>query len=290
MAFLHVLDVNRLVPPPASPYIWVMNTVDTQWFTTSIDLLSDPQNQRVWSIIVSLFGDLAQQPKAKISGSALTAIITPMGIKPEAIRVALHRLRKDGWIESSRSGRASTHYLTRVGRSQSAAVSPRIYAAEEEPTGPWHLLIAGDNAPASALDEVLLLPTYIPINRATALGQGPSPRKHDDLLAVDIAAISPPEWLKARLFPADLRDNCRELLTALQALPPFPGHMTPLQVAALRTLIVHRWRRVVLRHADMPRSFQPSDWVGSECRQNVLTLLDQLPRPAPADLNSHFTP
>ena len=79
-----------------------------QWFETSINLLSDPQNQRVWSVIISLFGDMAQRPNEKISGAALTRIITPMGIKPEAIRVALHRLRKDGWIESVRAGRAST--------------------------------------------------------------------------------------------------------------------------------------------------------------------------------------
>ncbi len=89
-----------------------MTALSPQTFELGIAQLTDLQNLRVWSIIVSLFGDLAQKPGDQISGTTLTQIITPMGIKPEAIRVALHRLRKDGWIESTRSGRASVHFLT----------------------------------------------------------------------------------------------------------------------------------------------------------------------------------
>ena len=95
-------------------------TNQSSWFETAVADLVDPQDQRVWSIIVSLFGDMAQEPGAQISGGALTQIIEPMGIKPEAIRVALHRLRKDGWIESDRIGRVSRHVLSEFGRTQSA--------------------------------------------------------------------------------------------------------------------------------------------------------------------------
>ena len=72
-----------------------MTAATFQNFEASIAQLTDLQNLRVWSIIVSLFGDLAQKTGDQISGTTLTQIITPMGIKPEAIRVALHRLRKE---------------------------------------------------------------------------------------------------------------------------------------------------------------------------------------------------
>ncbi|MFW8636479.1 PaaX family transcriptional regulator C-terminal domain-containing protein [Cribrihabitans pelagius] len=257
-----------------------MNNAQNLWFDNAVQRLNDPQNQRVWSVIVSLFGDLAQEKGSRISGSALTRIITPMGIKPEAIRVALHRLRKDGWIESARAGRASVHYLTRYGRSQSAAVTPRIYERKAAAPRDWHLLIAEDSAGQATLEELLLLPNYIAVNRNTALGHGSMPRSLDDLLAAEVSRISVPGWLKARLFPQDLAAACASLQDALEQTPLPPPGLTAAQTGTLRTLIVHRWRRVVLRHPDLPPDFHPPGWCGESCRERVFRLLDELPRPA----------
>lgn len=276
--------VIRLVSPQGETYIGHMTHTDNPCFETSVNLLNDPQNQRVWSIIISLFGDMAQQPKDQISGGALTRVITPLGIKPEAIRVALHRLRKDGWIESVRSGRASVHYLTEFGRTQCAAVTPRIYAREPGAPQSWHLLIAAETCGQAALDEALLLPGYIAVNRTTALGFGPKPGKTQDLLALDADNLTLPNWFKTQLFPADLSNSCAALLKAVNAIPDPAPNLNSAQVATLRTLIVHRWRRVVLRHPDLPASFHPAGWVGEACQRRVFSLLDQLPRPVLADL------
>ena len=263
-----------------------MSTEQNQWFEASVAQLNDPQNLRVWSIIVSLFGDLAQKEGAQISGSALTRIITPMGIKPEAIRVALHRLRKDGWVESSRCGRASVHFLTKFGRSQSAAGTPRIY--ERHPPAPtdWHLLISEEGAGQATLDDVLLLPQYVAVNRHTALGHGKIPGNLDDLLAIEFSKISVPIWLKDRLFPEDLQEACDRLNTALQGIKTPPTDLGPAQIATLRTLIVHRWRRIVLRHPGLPPIFHPASWSGEACRDRVFQLLDALPSPDLSELGA----
>ena len=84
--------------------------------------------QRVWSLMISLFGDLAQGAGDRIDGPVLSAIMARQHIKPEAVRVALHRLRKDGWVTSEKSGRIRQHSLTDKGRRESAIASPRIYA------------------------------------------------------------------------------------------------------------------------------------------------------------------
>lgn len=251
------------------------------WFETSIAQLNDPQDMRVWSIIVSLFGDLAQRPGEQISGSALTRIITPMGIKPEAVRVALHRLRKDGWLESTRSGRASVHFLTDYGRSQSAAVTPRIYARSAPAAQPWHLLIAEDGQNAQALEEILLLPQYIAVNRTCALGIGPAPVGLSGFLVACSTELRVPEWLKSKLFPEDLAVNCTRLCSALSNIK-IAEEPSAFQSAALRTLIVHHWRRIALRQPDLPTEFHPESWRGEICRQSVFQLLDQLPPPDPA--------
>ena len=257
------------------------------WFENAVARLKDPGNQRVWSIIVSLLGDMAQDPKDRISGGALTRIIGPMGIKPEAIRVALHRLRKDGWIDSSRSGRTSEHFLTPSGRSQSAAVTPRIYSRSPAVTESWHVLIAEDGAAQRTLEDVLLTGDYVGIGRHSALGAGPPPQDCDDLLAFTITDARVPNWLRNQIFSSDLIAACSSLLHDLESTPPPPAGLSAVQRATLRTLIVHRWRRVVLRHPELPDNFLPDNWPGTMCRQRVFSLLDALPRPNPAEFEPH---
>ncbi|MDA7966273.1 PaaX family transcriptional regulator C-terminal domain-containing protein [Ruegeria sp.] len=265
-----------------------MTSKDT-WFDTAVAALADPQDQRVWSIIVSLFGDLAQAPGAQISGSALTRVIEPIGIKPEAIRVALHRLRKDGWIESDRIGRVSMHFLSDYGRTQSAAVTPRIYARTSATDRKWHLLIAEDGAGMQVLDELMLSHDCTPITRTVALGPGPVPVQTEGVLSFEVSPHTVPQWVQDRLCPDDLRQACRSLLEDVQQATrtrPAGWSATPIQAATLRTLLVHRWRRVVLRQPDVPAEFFPPDWTGPACRDAVLNLLDTLPRPAPDILNA----
>lgn len=255
----------------------------TAWFDAAIARLADPRNQRVWSIIVSLFGDLAQGRDARIGGGALMRILQPMEIRPEAIRVALHRLRKDGWIDSARRGRESAHFLTPYGRAQSARVSPRIYGPAPAAPDVWYVLIAGDGTGPRALEELSPSEDLILLGRTAALCPAPLPAGTDDLVVFRATPRSVPGWLSERLFPEALAADCADLLAALSdpALNPrlVPG-LTPLQVATLRTLVVHRWRRVVLRQPDLPGAFCPPGWAGPACRARALDLLAALPRPA----------
>lgn len=264
----------------ASPYPALMTTDSHDWFSTAVQALADPQGQRVWSIIVSFLGDMAQGEGAGISSAALSRVITPLGIKPEAIRVALHRLRKDGWTDSERRGRGSVHFLTAHGRAQSAEVTPRIYNRSPCATRDWHLLIAGT---AEGLERLDLLSSrssagLIRVNRQTGLGAGAAPAEMAELLTLEATVATVPTWLREELFPPPLRRSCLALDSALTPLGT-PPLLDPLRRACLRTLIVHRWRRIVLRHPHLPATFHPEDWTGETCRRKVFALLDALPQP-----------
>ncbi len=264
-----------------------MTDPSDRWFPDCVKALNDPRNQRVWSIIVTVFGDLAQRPGDRLSGAALSRIIEPLGVRPEAIRVALHRLRKDGWLESAREGRESRHFLTEYGRAQSAAVTPRIYDPAPEVAQRWHVLIAGDAEGLSALSARIQADGHIGVGDAVALGRGPLPDDTRGFLGFEIGALRVPDWLQRSIIPPDLNAACRDLMQSLEqadALMPPGGAASPVQTATLRTLIVHRWRRVVLRHPDLPADFYPADWPGAACRDRVFRLLDRLPRPPLAEI------
>lgn len=112
--------------------------------------------QRVWSLMISLFGDLAQSKGDTIDGPVLSLIMNILDVKPEAVRVALHRLRNDGWIQSQKSGRISQHSLTEKGRRESALASPRIYAqpGSDPDAGPetWQIVLVDSPTPEIAQD------------------------------------------------------------------------------------------------------------------------------------------
>ncbi len=260
-----------------------MKDSSPDWFDTCVTRLTPPGTQRVWSVLVTIFGDLAQDESDQISGGLTTALTNLAGIKPEATRVALHRLRKEGWIESTRIGRNSVHQLTEFGRRQSAAAAPRIYARETNKPDTWHILIAGSaESSRSELADLMLTGDYISLNATTAMAPGTVPQGLEEVLGIESSAISAPQWLQELCGPAPIKaayDDFLETIEQVESLLPKNGLVDPMKTAVLRVLIVHNWRRIILRHPALPPAFLPPDWKGAACRTKVIAVLDCLPKP-----------
>ncbi len=270
-----------------------MGTV-SDTYRDAAEILTRGESHRVWSLIVTIFGDLAQGEGDRISGAALTRLVGLMGVKPEAMRVALHRLRKDGWIESLRAGRGSLHQLTRYGRAQSAEASPRIYDRERHYPDRWHLLIAGTGEATgrAQLDAVLLAGDYQAIGTQVAMGPGPMPVDLGGLMGVETDRWACPEWLRAQVCPGDLLAQYHALerdFDRLQGVLAAGEALSLAERAALRLLAVHCWRRLLFRHPDLPEGFFPTGWPGLRCRALFRALLDQLPPPPLDKLESALT-
>ena len=257
---------------------------ESQNSTEAAAVLTRGESHRVWSLIVTIFGDLARREGEGISGAALSKLVGLMGVKPEAMRVALFRLRKDGWIDSVREGRGSLHFLTRMGRRQSAEASPRIYEAERRFPDRWHLLASGsgEQTGRGQLESFLLTGDYLPVGTQVVIGPGPLPEDPKGLLGAETGHLSVPDWLRDQLCPPDLmaqyaglESDFRMLLAKLECSAPLP----PAETAALRLLVVHSWRRLLFRHPDLPDWFFPAGWPGPQCRQLFSALMARLPAP-----------
>ncbi|MEW9920603.1 PaaX family transcriptional regulator C-terminal domain-containing protein [Marimonas sp. MJW-29] len=233
--------------------------------------------RRVWSLMISLFGDLAREQDQAIDGPILSAIMAGLKVKPEAVRVALHRLRNDGWIVSEKSGRIGRHRLSAKGRAESVAASPRIYADPTRNSEAWQLVLTpGGNAePSTEMTErgFSFIVPRVYVGPAGAKAPG-------DALALPGREV--PDWLRAEAEPDALRQNYTDLLETLgrlkEDLPPVDD-LLPVEVAVLRCLIVHNWRRLVLKHPALPLSLVRPDWPGHLCHLAVHDLLTRYPRP-----------
>lgn len=234
--------------------------------------------QRVWSLLVTVFGDLAQEPGQMIEGRTLSVIMAGMEIRPEATRVALHRLRNDGWISSQKVGRASHHSLTDLGRSQSAVAARRIYGRAQN-AADWQAVVL----PAVDADQALTLQARGFAEIAPRVFIGPAGWAPDGALCLVGKDIPP--WVQAAVLPDAAAQDYANLYRVLQdAAAQLNDPLAPLERAVLRTLVVHNWRRIVLKHPDMPAGLLPADWQGQACRDMVHCLLDRFPRPALADI------
>lgn len=238
-------------------------------YLRSVTALTQLGPMRVWSLLVTVFGDLSDN--TALDGPTLTSIMGEVGIKPEATRVALHRLRSDEWITSQRSGRISRYALTAKGQRDSAAARPRIYGRPEKMgRGAQMFLTVANGNTLDPADYAQIAPRLF----VSGLGTACPPD------AMALAPIDLPIWLGDQIESDGLREGYDALYTVLAELDGVLTTVTPLQVAVLRVLIVHAWRRLTLKHPDLPRAAHSTNWRGHDCRTLVIALLDRLPRPA----------
>ncbi len=238
--------------------------------------LSGLGEMRVWSVIITIFGDAVVPRGGDISASALGAMTEPLGIRPEALRVALHRLVKDGWIARDRTGRKAFYTLSDIGKAEFLPATQRIYATGPALVGPWTLNVLppiaenGHNDLAVEMAErgfQELVPNLY-------LGHAASDVPVASALTTELQPEQLPDWARSRLAPKELQDDYLSLFEAIKGtLAAKPDGST---AAACRVLLVHQWRRVLLRHADLPPELLPKDWLGEHCRSAFLNLHDTL--------------
>ena len=244
--------------------------------------LRDLGGSRVWSLVISLFGDLAQDKGQTISGPVLSAIMAELQIKPEAARVALHRLRNDGWITSQKSGRISQHSLSAKGRAESAEASPHIYADPTVAEIDWQLVLTSDTDTPSADDMAAF--GFAAVAPRVYVGPAKAETPPETL---SFRGKEVPGWLRAQAEPQDLSNGYEDLLgtlTNLQHTLPEAAELNPVQIAVLRCLIVHNWRRLVLKHPALPAPLINPNWPGHRCHLAVNDLLTRFPRPALSEI------
>lgn len=250
------------------------NPAADQLFNRLFDILTDGQSPRLWSFVVTIFGDLAQHEDARISGSLMGALVARIGAKPEALRVALHRLRKEGWLVSHKMGRSSDYALSDWGRAQSARASEVIYRTRQTVKEAW--LVLHDPADKARESDA----TAHALTNAASVSL--TPPKDDTALTLRLQPDDDiPVWVQAKLCDDDLVAASRELEQRLEqvlAHKRLIAQMSPLDRMVLRVLVVHSWRRLILKAPSMPAFLFPQTWRGETCATQVTALLQALPQ------------
>jgi len=220
-----------------------------------IDALHNEGRLRVWSLVITVFGDSVQRRGGVISNTRLQMLLGRVGIERGTLRTALSRLAKDGWLDSERSGRASCYRLSQSGVIKFADATGQIYArADDTPVTEWRLSVGHGLSGIEIAPNVVLTP-------ASRNDTAPSECQVQGALTV----LSPK--MRAGLMGQDHAQTLEALLRDVAALGGLD--LDPLSAAAARTLLIHRWRRLVLRFPEFPVELLPERFAGISPRAQV---------------------
>jgi len=251
------------------------------------DRLHAGDRLRVWSIIITVFGDAVVPRGGTVALTALQAITARLRIEPGAVRAAMSRLVRDGWITRRKVGRRSFYQLTPESLEEVVAASRRIYAPEAASEAARVTLAVIENGANERRDrqhEALMRVGFARVDGGTyvrAWGKDavPPDLSTADALILDTAVPGVPMWLRDTLSPPDTARAYEALIDAYTPLDEAlaaGAALSPLDAMAARTLLIHDWRRTLLRDHDLPAGFRAENWPGARARRLVRELYERL--------------
>jgi phenylacetic acid degradation operon negative regulatory protein len=238
-----------------------------------IDRLHGSGRLRVWSLVITVFGDAIAPRGGRVSLAVLQQIMERLRIEPGALRTALSRLAKDGWVIREKEGRNSFYRLDERGRHAFDLATRRIYAAGAPAwDGRWTCAFAhpgatGDNGAALKAAGFLRVAPGVYLRPETA----GSPDARDELagmLVIHGESAEHPEALPSLWPSQEIGDAYRAFDASYRPLAETldDAAFAPIDAIAARTLLIHDWRRIVLRDPGLPAALLPQDWPGETAR------------------------
>jgi phenylacetic acid degradation operon negative regulatory protein len=242
---------------------------------------------RAPSLIITIWGDAIAPHGGAVMLGGLIALVAPFGINERLVRTSVFRLAREGWLRSAHVGRESVYRLTRDGARRFEQAYRRIYAPPVDRwDDTWELVVADGTTAAQRrkLQRELgwegfgrlapgvharpsRAPSAVP-RIATALHVADRivvARAVDDaaLGGTTLAAAVPRAW-DLPAVAADYRRFLARFGSVIQRfLPSADDAHDPAESFLVRTLLIHAYRRVLLRDPQLPAALLPLDWPGA---------------------------
>ena len=236
------------------------------------------------SALFDVYGDHLLSRGGRAPVAALVRLLAPLGVAAPAVRTAVSRMVRQGWLEPVRLADGPGYALTPRAVHRLDEAARRIYRTSEEPwDGHWHLLVVPGPQERSRRDRLrsgLAYLGYAPLGDATWIAPRSSP---------ELDALLEAEEVRADRFRALAEDDPGRLLrrawdlvglaaayerwledaqALVEAAGAAPGDR-PLgdeEAFAVRSRLVHEWRKFLFRDPGLPRACLPEDWAGDQAR------------------------
>ncbi|HEY2794838.1 MAG TPA: PaaX family transcriptional regulator C-terminal domain-containing protein [Micromonosporaceae bacterium] len=247
------------------------------------------------SALFDLFGDHLRAHGGRAPVAALVRMLAPLDIGAPAVRTAVSRMVRQGWLSSTRLVTGAGYMITPKAARRLDEAASRIYRTDVVTwDGTFDLIIADPAMPRNdrlRIANSLAYLGYGRIGEGTWLAARPSPEA-DVVIAEsglifdrfsahrtggprDAAALVSRAWdLEAlgREYRAFVREQ-RPLIESVDATADTRAAFTA------RFQLVHAWRTFLFRDPGLPATLLPANWAGTKAAEFFDLHADRL-RPA----------
>ncbi|MHB8271495.1 phenylacetic acid degradation operon negative regulatory protein PaaX [Bradyrhizobium sp.] len=229
---------------------------------------------RTGSIVVTVFGDAIMPRGGSVWLGTLLAFFKTLAIDGGVVRTAMSRLAADGWLERNKVGRNSFYRLTRKGRQTFDTATRHIYDPQvSDWTGRFELLLIGSGGDRDASREALKNAGFgSPLPGVWIAPSGvPVPEEAAHAIRLEVSAEDDAgRRLLSESWP--LQRTADAYLKFMKTFEPLRGsigrreRLSDADAFTARILLIHHYRRVVLRDPLLPAALLPKDWPGRAAR------------------------
>ncbi len=211
--------------------------------------------------------------------AALVRLVAPLHISAPAVRTAVSRMARQGWLAPVRLPEGAGYRLTTRAVQRLRAAADRIYRRDAPPwDGRWHVVVVErvtERAARDRLRSALGYLGYACLEGSTWI----SPRR-----SVELGALLAAESLSADSFHAsydgdprllvarawDVDGLAREYLQWLRRAAEIVGARRgpgDEAVFAMRSELVHEWRKFLFVDPGLPAELLPARWPGKDAAE-----------------------
>ena len=209
---------------------------------------------RAAAFIVTIYGDVIAPRGGEVAVGNLIDLCAQVGISQTLVRTAVSRLVAAGQLTARREGRRSFYRLTAQAAEEYDRAAKRIYGPA--PQSDWRFLFLSE-AQAEALMPTLERQGYARLRPQLAAGPDHLPLP-EGALVFDARAAGDLRGFCAAFW--DLSALAADYRAFMAAVPQGGGLVA-------RLLMVHRFRKLVLRDPGLPLAGLPADWPGLAARR-----------------------
>lgn len=242
------------------------------------------------SLVVTVCGDTIAPHGGGFWLGSMIELLGPLGVGDRLVRTSVFRLVQEGWLTASREGRRSRYAIEPKALPRFERANRRIYSAPGlDWDGRWTFVLA-PHGKSGSIDSDLrtLLRKELEWEGFAMLATGvmahPAPERDTlrEILAradgadkVFVCQVDELPGMGARPLP-ELVADCWNLDAVVAAYRGFIDNFAPLpallaahsvspeQAFAIRTLLIHAYRRVQLHDPMLPLALLPQPWPGTD--------------------------
>src|SRR6202158_1463616 len=230
---------------------------------------------RTGSIVITVFGYAIVPRGGSVWLVTLLEFFKTIDIDSGWVRTSMSRLADAGWLEREKVGRNSFYRLARKGRQTFDAATKHIYDPQASGwTGRFELLLIGSSEDRDAAREALKNAGFgSPLPGVwVAPSAVPIPEEAATAIRLEVSAEDDSgRRLLSESWPLDRpADAYLKFIKTFEPLRGWIGRRERLSEAdafTARILLIHYYRRGVLRGPLLPTALLPGNWPGRAARE-----------------------